>query len=261
MPLPLNVAMKAPRTVEHNLKIKEALLKNGRTSKETKKCPKCQQILNRILFFRQKKNRTGSYCFGCEKQDGAERFAKKQLGKITQPRRKKKSLIVSHEKLISNSDGNHDPDKCWNWMKSKNTKGYGKTRSEGRLHYVHRLSWEFTNGKIADGLLVLHKCDNPSCINPNHLFLGTHKDNINDMMNKGRNNQPTGDLHGSKTKPESIARGIKVSTSKLNDDLVLEIRKLKKSSNSSNYVIARHYGVSAPTIRAVVNGVSWSHVS
>lgn len=260
LPVVLNLAMKKQRSIAHNLKIKESLLKIGRASKPMKKCPKCQQFISRIHCFRQKKNRTASYCFDCEKQDGAKRFAEKQAGKIHTPRKKRGMMIVSYERLISNTDKCKNPKACWNWLKSKNEKGYGKTRSEGKLHYTHRLSWELVNGKIPVGLFVLHKCDNPSCINPNHLFLGTSKDNFEDMMKKGRSNHPTGIRHGSKTKPDKVVRGEKIFTSKLNTSLVLEIREIKKSTGVSNNVIAEKYGVTPPTIRHIVNRTSWTHI-
>lgn len=255
-----NLAMKKQRSIAHNLKIKESLLRVGRASKATKKCPKCQKTLNRINCFRQEKNRTGSYCFECEKQERAKRFAKKQAEKTHAPRKKRKLIIVSFERLISNTDKSNNPNDCWNWMKSKNGKGYGKTCSGGKLHYTHRLSWSLVNGEIPDGLFVLHKCDNPSCINPEHLFIGTQKENLEDMIKKGRNNHPTGDRHGSKTKPEKVARGEKIFNSKLNDSLVLEIRKIKKLTGASNDAIANQYGVTPPTIRSIVNGITWTHI-
>lgn len=80
---------------------------------------------------------------------------------------------------------------CWNWSGCKDELGYGRIHYKnniGRRPYIgtHRASWIVFNGDIPDGLLVLHKCDNPSCINPDHLFLGTNRDNCNDKMKKGR---------------------------------------------------------------------------
>lgn len=78
---------------------------------------------------------------------------------------------------------------CWNWMASIKPNGYGQIGRGGRgagVVYAHRASWELVNGKIPDGLQVLHHCDNRRCVNPSHLFLGTQKDNIRDMLSKGR---------------------------------------------------------------------------
>ena len=80
-------------------------------------------------------------------------------------------------------------DGCWNWNGYRNKTGYGFTRIGGRGSkgiLAHRLSWVLHHGEIPEGLHVLHKCDNPSCVNPNHLFLGTNLDNIKDRTAKGR---------------------------------------------------------------------------
>lgn len=94
----------------------------------------------------------------------------------------------------------NNPSECWNWVASKLKHGYGKisvSRSVWKLS--HRISWEIAFGEIPDGLFVCHKCDNPSCVNPNHLFVGTAKQNTQDMISKGR--IATGERHGSRTCP------------------------------------------------------------
>jgi hypothetical protein len=94
--------------------------------------------------------------------------------------------------------------------------GYGQRRVNGVRHYVHRLVWEQVNGPIPVGMLVLHKCDTPACINPEHLFIGTHKDNMQDCLNKHRH------------------------VNKLTDEQVKHIR----SSTLSHRILAKLYGVS-----------------
>lgn len=75
---------------------------------------------------------------------------------------------------------------CWNWNGYKIKTGYGRVHFRGKRTLAHRAAWELTHGKIPAGKHVLHKCDNPSCINPEHLFLGSHVDNMNDRLLKER---------------------------------------------------------------------------
>lgn len=75
---------------------------------------------------------------------------------------------------------------CWLWLGSVSRKGYGKAISGGRGYQMHRVAWERAHGSIPAGLYVCHKCDVPSCVNVDHLFLGTHTDNMRDMVAKGR---------------------------------------------------------------------------
>ena len=74
---------------------------------------------------------------------------------------------------------------CWNWTGSVDSKGYGSIK-DGVTSRAHRVAWKLYKGKIPEGIFVLHTCDNRKCVNPNHLFLGTSKDNVRDMMDKGR---------------------------------------------------------------------------
>src|SRR6185503_13164373 len=101
---------------------------------------------------------------------------------------------------------------CWVW-KGAQTKGYGQFNASGRHGYSHRFSWEWHFGEIPKGMLVCHKCDNPLCVNPNHLFLGTQKDNIHDCISKGRARR-------------GVSRGVRNGSSKLTDALALKARRL-----------------------------------
>ena len=93
------------------------------------------------------------------------------------------------------------------WLASKDKNKYGKFRMPTKDLRAHRVSWVIHRGLIPEKTYVLHKCDNPSCVNPEHLFLGTNQQNMDDMNRKGRANPPKGDRHSSKTHPERVARG------------------------------------------------------
>jgi hypothetical protein len=82
---------------------------------------------------------------------------------------------------------NQDTD-CWEWQGGKNNVGYGMIRDEHGMRTTHRVSYELHKGNIPHGMCVCHTCDNPKCVNPDHLWLGTKKENAQDMISKGRNN-------------------------------------------------------------------------
>lgn len=144
------------------------------------------------------------------------------------------TLVV---KLSSCSEA--DNSGCINWVKSKSKKGYGRIWWKGKLQQAHRMSYEAFVGDIPINLHVLHKCDNPSCINPEHLFVGTNKDNVIDKCAKNR-----------------ILRGEKRINAKLNDQAVIEIR----SSQLGKKKLSKIYGVCPTVILEVKRGIRWPHV-
>jgi hypothetical protein len=92
---------------------------------------------------------------------------------------------------------------CWDWIGCCNQKGYGLIKIKGKSKLAHRISWEIYKGLLLKNICVLHKCDNPKCVNPEHLFLGTRADNMKDMADKGRSKQPydwTGRRHSEQSK-------------------------------------------------------------
>lgn len=118
---------------------------------------------------------------------------------------------MSHliDRTIATTEPEHVPGlgPCLEWQGYRNKQGYGRAKLAGRMQYTHRAVWAEANGPIPNGLFVLHRCDNPACARLDHLFLGTHADNARDKADKGRVNAPRGDRHGSRTKPERLARG------------------------------------------------------
>jgi HNH endonuclease len=93
---------------------------------------------------------------------------------------------VAIREFLFHHDICRSPHQCWEWRKYRNEKGYGTIIFDGFKFNVHRLSFEHYKGRIPKGMLVMHECDNPPCYNPAHLFLGTHAENMQDMVRKGR---------------------------------------------------------------------------
>lgn len=133
---------------------------------------------------------------------------------------------------------------CWLWTGGKNDTGYGTFNVNGKTYRVHRLIYEMHFGIIPIGMWVLHKCDNPPCVNPMHLFLGTCADNNADMVKKGRLVNPIGIHHG---------------RAKLNNQKVRTIRQLANGGMTMRQ-IGDKIGVSHGTIADLLRGRTWSHV-
>ena len=99
---------------------------------------------------------------------------------------------------------------CWEWAGKRTSLGYGRLKVGPRYWYAHRRAWVLAKGPIPSGMRVCHRCDNPSCVRPDHLWLGTQTDNVRDMMTKGRHNpvpKKTHCIHGHAFTPENTRRG------------------------------------------------------
>lgn len=138
---------------------------------------------------------------------------------------------------------------CWEWTAAKKPKGYGNVRINKKYLLAHRVAWELANFPIPDGFMVCHSCDNPSCCNPGHLFLGNARSNFTDMVRKGR-----AELRKNK------AIGERNVNSKLNSDQVSEIRDMYSSGKNTQCQLAQKYGVSQPTIGCIIRRQTWRHV-
>ena len=142
-------------------------------------------------------------------------------------------------------------DACWLWTGKKVRQGYGQLYNGkggwrlGRSDVAHRISWVLHNGPIPGGMDVLHHCDNPRCVRPDHLFLGTDIDNVRDMTAKGRRR----DLRGSEK-----------YNAKLTDIAVMEARRLHGQTGLSLTALAKRYDVSISCIKQAIRGQTWKHV-
>jgi hypothetical protein len=145
-----------------------------------------------------------------------------------------------------------DERSCWNW-KAGTRNGYGRLWLDGGIKSAHRVAWEFTNGPIPDGLRVLHRCDNPSCCNPAHLFLGTQEDNVADMVSKGRQRSASPGRSGGVLSP---CKGTKNGRSKLTTQQI-EIIRGRASAGEKLARIARDFGVSDTQVRRIHLGHQW----
>lgn len=137
---------------------------------------------------------------------------------------------------------------CIEWHKGLFTNGYGQRwdPSTKRSRFAHRMAWEEANGRpVPEGMFVCHKCDNPKCVNPDHLFIGTHQDNMDDMKRKGR---------GSKRHGEDV------NTTKLKvSDVVLIKGMLERHKNCGRF-LSDWFGVSKMTVSDINTGKTWRRV-
>lgn len=138
------------------------------------------------------------------------------------------------------------PNDCWEWVGSKNPRGYGKigTGVGKSTDYAHRVSWSLFRGPIPPGAVICHSCDRPACVNPNHLILGSQADNVHDCIEKGR-----------------FIRGEAVGGAKLTADAVREIRAAYAAGLGDAQTLARAYGVTRRNIAAILERRSWAHVA
>lgn len=125
--------------------------------------------------------------------------------------------------------------------------------------YAHRVAWILTHGAIPPGMDVLHHCDNPPCVNPAHLFTGTHTDNMRDMFAKGRRHTvtPSGERHWSRRLPERMPRGERHGMARLTAEQAAAIRVAYARGDVTQRELAARYGVSRPTVSAIVTGRHW----
>lgn len=144
------------------------------------------------------------------------------------------------------------PEHCWEWQSYCRPAGYGQLTRRGAVRPAHRVSWELAHGPIPDGLFVCHHCDNPPCVNPAHLFVGTPRDNFTDMVIKGRER-----FH----LREHPALGETNQNAKLTTEQVVAMRDEYAAGGVTQKQLAARYGISPALASFVVAGRAWQHVT
>lgn len=159
--------------------------------------------------------------------------------------------MTLQERLDSHLDKSAGPDGCWVWTASK-TRGYGQIgiTENGRVRHAlaHRVAYELAHGVTLGEECILHRCDNPPCCNPAHLFLGDRKANSDDKIAKGR--------HRSRSLP-----GEDHGMSKVTDTIVREMRALYAEGTISQPQLAKRFGIRQSTVWAILHRRTWKHVA
>ena len=199
-----------------------------------KRCSKCCALKPATAeFFTRDRARPDGWLRFCKVCLRAEVTRRKETGLLPQK---------TERERFDEYAGSGSPDECWVWRGGLSQAGYGKFWRNGRTDLAHRVMYEYTLGAVPDDMWVLHRCDNPPCMNPRHLFLGTHADNENDKDAKGRRK-----------------RGSQTRKSKLDEARVTQIREMH-AAGVQQKTIAREFGVDITTVNDVVHRHTWRHV-
>lgn len=145
-----------------------------------------------------------------------------------------------HQRFLDKVDIDNSESGCWIWKAGKSKEGYGKLRILDKTKPAHRFSYELYKGEIPEGVFVCHSCDNRACVNPDHLWLGTHDDNMADMVYKERSKA-----------------GEDNPSSKLTVSDVKDIRNLFVKNSYTQTLLAEMFGVSQQSIGRIVNNLSY----
>ena len=159
-----------------------------------------------------------------------------------------------------------ETDQCWPWLACSSPKGYGMIGFRGKLYAAHRVAFFLTEWWHNQSLCVCHRCDNPPCCNPSHLWLGTLADNSMDCIRKGRTNNGSahrayarGDRHHARLRPERLSRGEQHYKARLTESDVREIRSRFLQGETSRS-LGQAFGVCKSNVLFVVHRKTWKHV-
>jgi hypothetical protein len=165
-----------------------------------------------------------------------------------------KDSHLSLNELVARNTPTLSNEQCWPWQGAKLKTGYGVVSHRYKQYKAHRASFAIHRGQIPDGMFVCHHCDNPSCVNPSHLFLGTPQDNMTDKVCKGR--QSRGEAHAlsfadSENYKSAIVRGEKHGRSKLTDDQRDHIIKLLNDDELNQTQIAQMFSITQSNVSVI----------
>ena len=158
-------------------------------------------------------------------------------------------LITDKQRLAFSKKQILRPSGCIEWVGSKNSDGYGRFWASGKVRGAHRVAYAVAFGRFPDGQHVLHRCDNPSCVNPSHIFTGSHSDNMRDMYSKGRKPTPF----------EFIWAAKRTKCGDKNPHAALswsDVRQIRESSATNNQ-LAERFGVTSTNIRLIRANKTW----
>lgn len=150
---------------------------------------------------------------------------------------------------------------CWEWRGQKQRQGYGQVGWAGKRYSAHRFAWLIMYGPIPDGQAVCHRCDNPGCVRPDHLYLATAVENTRDMIRKGRHVQ--GDRHWTRQHPDRVLKrfGEQNPAAKLTEEQVRDIRLRYSAGGVSMARLAAEFGVNPSTVFYIVRSVTWAETN
>jgi hypothetical protein len=178
------------------------------------------------------------------KRGGGKYCSPSCSGKHSIEIRRKKLEGSPSERFFNNIIKSDDDKGCWIWVGLASKQGYGRMTIKKKQKLAHRYSWEFHFGEIPEKMFICHKCDNPPCVNPAHLFVGNRSDNAKDMVSKNRNRDDRGSNH---------------PMAKLNEEKVIKIRE-RINSGEVQKDLAKEYNVSPMTISMIKRRINWNNI-